>query len=45
MRKRLSGYFEDVYGYPLERLDVRERAVATAAGLESVFEEVPCRQN
>jgi formylmethanofuran dehydrogenase subunit A len=45
MRKRLSGYYDGRYGYPLERLDVREAAVATAAGLESVFEEVACRQS
>jgi formylmethanofuran dehydrogenase subunit A len=45
MRTRLSGYVEELYGYPIERLDVREAAVATAAGLGSVFEEAPCRQS
>ncbi|MGH6925023.1 MAG: formylmethanofuran dehydrogenase subunit A [Propylenella sp.] len=45
MRKRLTRYHDETYGYPLERLDVREAAVATAAGLESVFEEVACRQS
>ena len=45
MHRRLSGYFEELYGYPLERLDVREPVVATTAGVDSVFEEVTCRRS
>jgi len=43
MRARLSRAFEERYGRPLAVTDVRETAVANAAGVESVFEEVPCR--
>ena len=45
MHGRLSRYFEELYGYPLERLGVREPVVATAAGVDSVFEEVACRRS
>jgi formylmethanofuran dehydrogenase subunit A len=43
MRVRLSRAFEERYGRPLAVTDVRESAVANAAGVESVFEEAPCR--
>jgi formylmethanofuran dehydrogenase subunit A len=43
MRARLSREFEQRYGGGIEATDVREAAVAAAAGVESVFEDVPCR--
>jgi hypothetical protein len=43
MRAQLSSEFERRYGGKIERTDVRESAVAAAARVESVFEEIPCR--
>jgi formylmethanofuran dehydrogenase subunit A len=43
MTRRLIDYYDAAYGVPLELMQVNESAVATAAGVESVFEEVPCR--
>jgi formylmethanofuran dehydrogenase subunit A len=43
IRARLSREFEQRNGGRIDRTDVRESAVAVAAGVESVFEEVPCR--
>ena len=42
-RRASRAQFEERYGRPLEATEVRESAVATAAGVEAVFEEVPCR--
>lgn len=43
MRARLSRAFEERYGRPLAVTDVSEAAIANTAGVESVFEHVPCR--
>ncbi len=43
MRARLSREIEARLGRPIETTDVREAAVAAAAGVESIFEDVPCR--
>jgi formylmethanofuran dehydrogenase subunit A len=43
MRDRLSRAMEQRCGRPIEALDVRESAVANAAGVDAVFEEVACR--
>lgn len=43
MRARLSAALEARDGRRIEAMDVRETAVARAAGIDSVFEEVPCR--
>jgi len=42
-RSRISRQFQAHYRRPLEAVEVRESAVATAAGVNTVFEEVPCR--
>jgi formylmethanofuran dehydrogenase subunit A len=43
LQKRLGDYAETYYGYPPDLFDVTEPAVATVAGVESVFEDVACR--
>jgi formylmethanofuran dehydrogenase subunit A len=42
MTRRLRDYYDAAYGIPLELMQVNESAVATAAAVESVFEEIPC---
>jgi formylmethanofuran dehydrogenase subunit A len=43
MRRRLDDYYESHHGHPAEIIAVHESAVARAANVEAVFEEVACR--